>query len=124
MAKIQIIGNVGKDPELKFIKGGNGDFAVTKFSVAETEKVKEGDAWIDGKTTWFNVSATGKLAETLIDAITKGTRVMVYGDLKFYEYQKDGETKSGMEVRASEVTIVPTAKKSSKPKADDPQWNW
>ena len=122
MAKIQVLGNVGKDPELKFIKGGNGDFAVTKFSVAETEKVKEGDAWVDGKTNWWNVSTTGKLAETLIDAINKGSRVKVEGELKFYEYQKDGETKSGMEIRANEVTLVPVAKKSAK-KADS-EWNW
>ena len=122
MAQIVIVGNVGKDPELKFIKGAKGDFAVTKFSVAETERVKEGDVFVDGKTQWWNVSCTGKLAETIIDAISKGSKVKVEGDLKFYEYQKDGETKSGMEVRASDITLIPTAKKTQK-KADD-EWNW
>ena len=120
--KVVLVGNVGKDPELKFIKGSNGDFAVTKFSVAETDKVKQGDTWVDGETYWYAVSCTGKLAETIIDAVSKGTRVKVEGELKHFTYEKDGETKSGMEVRANDITLVPTAQKKTSKVKEDEAW--
>ena len=120
--KVVLVGNVGKDPELKFIKGSNGDFAVTKFSVAETDKVKQGDTWVDGETHWYAVSCTGKLAETIIDAVSKGTRVKVEGELKQFSYEKDGETKSGMEVRANDITLVPTAQKKTSKVKEDEAW--
>lgn len=122
MATVNLIGNVGKDPELKYLSSKNGDFAVTRFSVAETERVKQGDNWIDGDTVWYSVSATGKLAETLIDTINKGMKVLVQGNLKQFEYEKDGEKKSGFEVRATSVTIVPTATKISKKAEASEEW--
>ena len=120
--KVILTGSVGKDPELKFIQGNNGDFAVTRFSVAETERVKKGDEWIDGETHWYNVSCTGRLAETIIDVVSKGTRVKVEGELKHFSYEKDGETKSGIEIRANDITLVPTAQKKTNKVKEDEAW--
>lgn len=122
MAQIQVTGNVGKDPELKFFNGKNGDFAVTKFPLAETERIKKGDEWVDGDTVWYSVNVTGRLAETLVDSISKGQKVFVDGDLKQFSYEKDGETKSGLEIRAKIVAIIPTATKTTKKTETEEAW--
>ena len=53
-----IIGNVGREPELKFLPSG---VATAKFSVAVSKRVKQGDQWVDGETTWYRgFIVTGK----------------------------------------------------------------
>lgn len=122
MAHIEVVGNVGKDPELKFINGKNGDFAVAKFPLAETERIKKNDEWVDGDTYWYYINVTGRLAETIVDTINKGTKVLVNGDLKQFEYEKDGEKKSGLEIRAKTIAIIPSAPKTTKKSEADEAW--
>ena len=124
MAQIEITGNAGSDVELKFIKGSKGDFAVANFSVAETPREFKNGEWVQGETIWWKVSATGELAESCTDYVLKGTKVFIRGELKPFEYKaKDGETKSGWEVRAKLVSVVAHIKKAPKvQKEEEASW--
>ena len=87
------------------------------------EKNKDGE-WLDGETTWFNVSVVGKQAETVADQISKGQRVQVSGAFKQSSYTaKDGTAKTGLEIKADSVTLeLTTAKK--KATANDDSFGW
>lgn len=120
MANIKVVGNVGKDPELKFIDGAKGDFAVAKFSVADTPRKYNPttEKWEDGETVWYSVSCTGTLAEAVTDIVKVGNKVQVEGDLKVFEYVKDDQKKLGLEIRAKSVGVVPTLNNKSSKKAE------
>ena len=103
MAKTSLIGNLGKDPELKFTGGGT---AVCNMRVAVTEKVKKGDEWVDG-TTWFGVVCFGKLAENVSKFCKKGKQIYADGRLQIREWQdKEGKTRTDVEVVASSVLFL------------------
>lgn len=122
MASIEIEGNAGGDAELKYIKGSKGDFAVANFSLGETPREFKNGEWIKGETVWWKISVTGDLAEAVADQPLKGKKLIIKGDLKAFEYKgRDGEIKSGWEVRAKSVSEVFRAIK--KPKQEAPT-NW
>lgn len=112
MAQIEVIGNVGDDAEIKFIEGAKGDFAVAKFSLAETPREYKNGEWHQGQTIWWKVTVTGELAEWVVDAATKGTKLIVKGDLRHFEYtDREGNTKSGMEIKAKVVAVMGSLKR-------------
>lgn len=89
------------EPTLRFSPQGK---AIASFSVASTPRVKDGDNWVDGETTWFRVSVFDQMAENVAESLVKGDRVMVQGRFKTRSYQTDaGETRSGLELVADEV---------------------
>jgi single-strand DNA-binding protein len=107
-ASITIDGNVGRDPEVRFSKAGN---TVVTFSVAVTERVKEGDGWKDGDTTWFRVTAFGQLGEDAAEGVRKGARVVVGGRFKVRKWTgDDGVERTEAEVVADWVGVKPRAK--------------
>lgn len=118
MAQIEVIGNAGDDAELKFISGAKGDFAVGKFSLAETPREYKNGEWHQGQTIWWKVTVTGELAEWCADQQLKGMKLLVKGDLKHFEYTKDGETKTGMEIKAKLVAQIGTLKRKSAKEQD------
>ena len=114
---IQITGRVGSDPELKFTPSGK---PVCNFSVAQTPRIKKNDAWEDGETIWFRVSVWGFTAEAVVESVTKGALVAIFGRLNQRTYDaKTGEKKTELGVEAETVAIVPTAKQP--PQASAPQ---
>jgi single-strand DNA-binding protein len=102
--KLIIIGNLGRDPELRFTPGGD---PVTTFSVATSRRYGEKD-----ETTWFRVSVLGKQAESCNTYLSKGSKVLVEGRLKadptVYQ-RKDGTWGASYEVTAESVRFL-TAK--------------
>ena len=123
MALVEITGNSGGDAELKFIKGAKGEFAIVNFTIAETPREYKAGEWVNGETVWWKVSATGELAEACADMVTKGKKLFIKGDLKAFSYQgRDGETKSGWEVRAKLVAEIGTLKRKSAPIENEPGW--
>ena len=118
-AEITVKGNLGSDPELKFVQGSKGDLALATFSLAYTPRSKQGNEWVDGETLWFRVTQFGEKAETLIDALRKGDTVVVVGSLKQSTFKaKDGTDKTSLEINASDIGVVPKAKK----RQDTPSW--
>ena len=85
--KIMIIGNVGRDPELRYTQGGK---AVVNFSVGVGAPPKERGG--DRQTDWFNVVGWDKIAEFANDQLAKGSLVYVEGRLQARSWEgKDGE---------------------------------
>jgi single-strand DNA-binding protein len=103
--KIIIVGNVGRDPEMRFIPSGQ---AVTTFSVAVTDGF--GDR---KKTIWFKVAAWDKLAETCNNFLKKGSKVLVEGRINADESgnprtweDKEGNPHATYEITAQTVRFL------------------
>lgn len=121
-AQITIIGNLTRDPELRFTKSGE---AVANFTVAVNERVKEGDAWVDGEASYYNVTAWKRFAENITENLRQGDRVIVSGKIKIEKYEtKEGEQRQKPVIMADEVGIalrfkgLPAPEVKSRP-ADD-----
>lgn len=97
MTQVTIVGNVARDPELRFGAGSGNGFA--KFSVAVNRSKKKGDDW-EELTSFFDVVCFGEQAENVAANITKGTRVVVFGKLDI----EDWETKDGKKGRSAVIT--------------------
>ncbi|HMM78424.1 MAG TPA: single-stranded DNA-binding protein [Pyrinomonadaceae bacterium] len=94
-ASISILGNVGGNAELRYSNQGS---AIASFSMASNsfKKTEQGKVQI---TEWYNVTAFGKLAETIAANVTKGTHLLVLGRLTFKPWMtKDGDPRAGAEV--------------------------
>ena len=101
MATITIIGNLTDAPELRFTAAGK---AVANFTVAESKRVKDGDTWKDGPTTYWRVSIWDSIAENMAESLSKGMRVIVVGEVAQRSYETNaGGKRSVFEVTASEV---------------------
>lgn len=104
MHKITIIGNLGRDPEMKYTPDGQ---AVTTFSVASSRKYKTSSGEQREETEWFNCSAWGKLAEICNQYLTKGKQVYVEGRLKTRTYETQaGETRFSLDVTCQEIQFL------------------
>ena len=96
MNNITLHGTVGKDPELRYSKGGN---AVLTFAVADNYGKDD-----KKKTTWWDIIVFGKLAENVANTIAKGTSVIITGRLEQEEYtKKDGTKGTARKLIADEV---------------------
>jgi single-strand DNA-binding protein len=98
---VTLIGNLTDDPELRFTANGA---AVANFRLAVTPRVKDGDTWRDGDTSFFRVNAWRDLAENLTESLSKGARVLVIGQLKARSWETpEGDKRSVVEITAEEV---------------------
>lgn len=98
MNNITVIGNVGRDPELRYANSGT---AVLKFSVADT--IGKDD---NKKTTWHDITVFGEMAENVGSALGKGQRVIVMGRLQKSKYMgRDGVEKEKAEIVADDVAL-------------------
>lgn len=101
--KIQLIGRLGKDPEIKTTQAGQ-QFARTSLAVDEGY-TKEGRK-VD-KTEWFNLVIWGKLAEIAGQYLTKGALVYIEGKVQTREWQdQEGNARRSTEVVAQELIML------------------
>jgi single-strand DNA-binding protein len=101
-SKIQIVGNLGRDPELRYTPNGR---PVTEFSVAVNQSTKNQQTgeWVEA-TDWFRVSVWGDRAERAAENLRKGNRVLVDGRFRTREYEtKDGRKGTSLEITADTV---------------------
>jgi single-strand DNA-binding protein len=102
--KVMIIGNLGKDPEMRFTANGS---AVTNFSVAVSRQFSGADGERRDETEWFNVVAWNKLAEQCNQYLQKGRKVYVEGRLQTRSWDgQDGVKRYRTEVVANEVQFL------------------
>lgn len=107
---VQLIGNLGRAPEVKTFDGGNTlvnfSLATSDFYTSKTgEKVQE--------TQWHNVVAWGKLASVAEKILDKGTEVVVRGKLIYRSYEdKDGNKRINPEIVADEIQVLSRKKES------------
>ena len=102
--KIIVVGNLGRDPEMRFTPQGT---AVCSFTMASNERRKDKAGEQQDVTTWFRVTVWGKQAETVSKYLTKGRQVYVEGRLHVEEWtDREGKPRQSLEVNASEVQFI------------------
>lgn len=106
---VQLIGNLGSKPELKYTKTG---LTFVSFSVATTENyTKDGQKL--SNTEWHNIDAWGRLAETAAAYLNKGSKVFVQGKLKTETYEKMGEKRYITKIVANRVIFLDPKQESN-----------
>ncbi|HEY0427858.1 MAG TPA: single-stranded DNA-binding protein [Pyrinomonadaceae bacterium] len=102
--KIIIVGNLGRDPELRYTPQGS---AVCNFSVATNEKKRDKAGELQDVTTWFRVTLWNKQAENASKYLTKGSPVYVEGRLRIEEWtDRDGKIRYTLEVNATDMQFI------------------
>ncbi|MGB5500521.1 MAG: single-stranded DNA-binding protein [Maribacter sp.] len=102
--KVQLIGNLGNDPEIVNLDGGT---KLAKFSIATNETYKNAKGEKVTDTQWHNVVAWGKTAEIVENYLTKGNEVAVEGKLVHRSYEnKEGEKRYITEIKCNELLML------------------
>jgi single-strand DNA-binding protein len=97
---VTIVGNLTRDPELRFTQGGR---AICTLGVAVSRRYQVNNEWQE-QTSFFNVVAWGQLGENAASSLTKGTRIVASGRLEQRSYEANGgEKKSVVEIVADEI---------------------
>jgi len=102
-AKAMIIGNLGRDPEMRYTPAGK---AVTEFSVAVSHRSRDPQTneWQDDQTDWYRVTVWGDRAERTAEQFRKGNKVFVEGRFRTREFEgKDGQKRISLEITADNV---------------------
>lgn len=111
LKKVSIIGNLGSDPQLRYMQDGT---PVASFTVAVNERARRGPVAESSQpgpqeeaTTWFRVSAWRRQAEIVHELLQKGTSVFVSGDLRTSEFTgNDGQKRFSLEVSMQDMQIL------------------
>lgn len=98
--KVTILGNLGADPELRMLPGGN---AVLKMRVATNESWLDKEKNKQERTEWHRVTVFGRRAEGLAKFVRKGMKVFVDGRNQTSTYEKDGQKHYSTEIIADQV---------------------
>ncbi|RMG44821.1 MAG: single-stranded DNA-binding protein [Acidobacteria bacterium] len=104
LAKVILIGNLGRDAELRRTPGGT---TLADFSIATNERWTDKNGTQQEHTQWFRVTLWGRQAEALAPYLTKGKQVYVDGTLRAREYtDRDGNRRTSLDVRADTITLL------------------
>jgi len=108
MINLQVIGNLGKDPELRYTPDGQ---AVARFSIAANRQWTDASGKKRAETTWVEVSTFGKLAEVCAEHLKKGRQVFVTGRPSVSAYKtRTGEASASLKLTATSVEFLGGAK--------------
>ena len=103
--KVILVGNVGKDPEVKYTPSGT---ALAKFSIATNERFKDKSGEWQDRTEWHNVLAWERLAEIVGEYVRKGSKIYIEGRLQTssWEDRQSGEKKYRTEIVARDLVLL------------------
>ena len=102
--KIIAIGNLGRDPELRYTPQGD---AVCDFSIAVNDRKRDKSGEFQDVTTWFKVTLWRKLAENASKYLTKGRSVYVEGRLQVEEWtDRDGKNRYTLIIQGSDIHFI------------------
>src|SRR5512133_3654710 len=101
--KAILVGNLGKDPELRYTPSGA---AVATFSLATTERFKGRDGQMQEKTEWHNIVVWRQLAEICGKYLHKGKQVYIEGRIETRKWEKDGVTRYTTEIVADQMQML------------------
>ncbi len=103
--KVILLGNLGKDPEVKFTPNGT---AVAKFSLATNERFKDKSGEWQDRTEWHNIVAWQRLAEIVGEYVKKGSKVYVEGRIQTssWEDKTSGEKKYRTEIVINDLVLL------------------
>jgi single-strand DNA-binding protein len=117
--KVLLLGNIGKDPEVKFLPSGQ---AVANFSIATTERYKDKAGEWQDRSEWHNLVAYGKLAEIIRDHVHKGSKVFIEGRLttRSWDDKDSGRKIYRTEIVVGEITLLGDGQKQEKSESKGP----
>lgn len=99
---VTLVGRVTRDSDLRYTASGS---AICNFSIAVNRRVKKGSEWKDA-ASFFDLSLWDKQAENLQKYLVKGTQVVVFGELRQDQWEKDGQRHSKTSVFVKDVQLV------------------
>ena len=100
--KVILVGNVGRDPEIKSTQSG---VRLAKFSLATTDR-RFKDENGQPRTEWHNIVAWRGLADIVERYVTKGKQLYIEGQIRTRTYEQDGQTKYFTEIHADEMELL------------------
>ena len=104
MNKVILVGNLGRDSELRYTPGGA---AVATLNMATTEVWNDKQGQKQEKTEWHRIIVWGKQAESLQEYLTKGKQIYVEGRLQTRQWDdKDGNKRYTTEIKADRITLL------------------
>jgi single-strand DNA-binding protein len=100
--RTSFVGNMTGDVELKFTPSG---VALASFTVATSKRVKDGEQWKDGPTSFVRCKVWRQYAENVAESLGKGSRVVVIGEMSMREWEdpKTGEKRSMWECQVEDI---------------------
>ena len=101
--KVILVGNVGKDPEVKYLEGG---VAVARFSLATTETYKNKEGQKVDTTEWHNIVMWRGLAEIAEKYVRKGKMLYIEGKIRTRQYGEENNKKYFTEIVADQMTML------------------
>lgn len=102
--KVIIVGNLGQDPEVRYMPNGN---AVANFTVATSESWKDQQGQLQERTEWHRISVYKRLAEIAGEYLRKGSKVYLEGKLQTREWQdQQGQKRYTTEIIANELQML------------------
>jgi len=113
--KVILLGNIGKDPEVRETKAGN----IVNLTMATSEKYTDKSGQKQENTEWHNLVVFGKLADVVAKYVKKGDKLYVEGSITTRKWEdKEGNTRYTTEVKVRDLTMLGGAdKKSTQPAA-------
>ena len=103
--KVLLLGNVGKDPEMRASQGG---MVIASFTLATADRQKDQTGqWVD-KTEWHNLVAFGRTAEIVRDYVKKGTQVFIEGKIqtRSWDDKESGQKKYRTEILVNDMSLL------------------
>jgi len=102
--KVILVGNLGRDPEVRFTQGGS---PVANFTLATNEVWNDKAGARQERTEWHRVVAWGKTAEIARDHLAKGKQVYIEGSLQTRQWEdRDGNKRSTTEIKANRLVLL------------------
>ena len=102
--KVILVGNVGRDPELRETKTGK---KVAHFSLATNRRVKDGD---EERTEWHRLTLWNSLAQLAEDYVRTGDRIYVEGRVEYDSFERDGVTIPSVEIHVQEIVLLSSSR--------------
>jgi single-strand DNA-binding protein len=117
--KVILVGNVGKDPEVKYTPSG---VPVARLSMATNERFKDRNEQTQDRTEWHSIVAWQRLAEIVGEYVRKGTKLYIEGRLQTTSWQdrQSGEKKYRTEIVASDLVLLGSRENGQNAAAEAP----
>jgi single-strand DNA-binding protein len=102
--KVILLGNVGKDPEMRATPGG---MVIAQFTLATADRKKEGEKWVD-TTEWHNLVCFGRTAEIVRDYVKKGKQLYIEGKIqtRSWDDKESGQKKYRTEILVNDLALL------------------
>ncbi len=114
--KVMLIGNVGRDPEVRYLDGQNGNAKVAQFTLATTERYRDRNNELRENTEWHNIVAWRNTADVVERFVKKGTQLYIEGRIRTRSWDdQTGNKRYTTEIIADTLQLL--GKKSDNPGA-------